>query len=514
MASGRANTPRRGAGLSAPAAAAKQEQLAQHRETLYQVAGAGALDPASQRARRRLDWVAPQAHRGRDEGRRRSEGDGEVRKLYAEARRGERENRALASLARARVGCEDAHRASRPGGRGHDPRLLRGLPGGPADGRTRGAVVHRTAVPGLADRWLGRRPAGSLGWSRARRRARSRAGTGWSCPTWRTSTRPNWTLVVHPAQRRHGLGRALLRHAAAPGGGARAFGAQRRRTPRRRRRGLRAFGGGGARAGGRAARHGRARDGRRAARPAARDRRAGGGGLLAGVVDRTRARGVPRAGGGAVRRAQRRPARSAHRAGGLGRAAGPRAGQRPAPALRAADLRGGGAARRYRGAGGANRGRGGSGRSGLGAPDAHRRDPQAPRAPARPAGEDRDGGVAAGGGAGAGTHPDLERGIQPVHDRGQRGARLHHPRPAGQLVAAGRGGGAGRAGAGGPGRRGRASRGRRTARWWRSRRWSGRTSCPGRGRWPRQPAARPRSAGRRPCRSGSRPPGTTPGPGW
>ncbi len=144
----------------------------------------------------------------------------------------------------------------------------------------------------------------------------------------------------------------------------------------------------------------------------------------------------------------------------------------------------------------------------------------APRAPARPAGQGGHGGVAEGGGAAAGTAPDLERPIEPVHDRGQRGARLHHPRAAGQLVEAGRGGSVGpgrcRGGAGRAGSwpaRTAASRGRPTARWWRSRRWSARGSCPGPARWPGRPAVRRRSAVRRPCRSGSHRPGTTPGPG-
>ena len=211
------------------------------------------------------------------------------------------------------------------------------------------------------------------------------------------------TLVVHPAQRRRGIGRALLKHAAtraaehgrsvlnAPtrlGGDGEAFARARGR---------------GARAGGRAAGDGHPRDGRRSAGPAARDRRREGLGVLAGVLDRAGARGVHRAGGGALRRAQRRSARPGDRARGLGRTAGPRARQRPAPALRAADLRGGGATRRHRGAGRPDRGRGGSGRSGLGAPDADRRDPGAPRAPARPAGQGGHGGVAQDGGAAAGT---------------------------------------------------------------------------------------------------------------
>jgi hypothetical protein len=47
MASGHANTRGEGAGLSAPAAAAKEEQLAQHREPLYQAGG---------RAFRNIEW--------------------------------------------------------------------------------------------------------------------------------------------------------------------------------------------------------------------------------------------------------------------------------------------------------------------------------------------------------------------------------------------------------------------------------------------------------------------------
>jgi len=116
-----------------------------------------------------------------------------------------------------------------------------------------------------------------------------------------------------------------------------------RGAPRQRRRGLRPFDGGGARAGGRAARDGRAHGGRGSAGTAPRGSRAEGRGLLAGVLDRAGARGVHRAGGGAVRRAQRRPARPGDRARGLGRAAGPGARQQPAPGLRPADLRDSGA---------------------------------------------------------------------------------------------------------------------------------------------------------------------------
>src|SRR5580704_2252167 len=71
----------------------------------------------------------------------------------------------------------------------------------------------------------------------------------------------NLDLVVHPAQRRQGLGRALLKHGA--GGRARTFGAQRPNPPGPRRRGLRARGRGGAGAGGRATGDGCTRDGRR-----------------------------------------------------------------------------------------------------------------------------------------------------------------------------------------------------------------------------------------------------------
>ena len=47
--------------------------------------------------------------------------------------------------------------------------------------------------------------------------------------------------MVHPAERRHGLGLALLRHAAGRARGARAFGAQRRRSRRFGGRGFRAI---------------------------------------------------------------------------------------------------------------------------------------------------------------------------------------------------------------------------------------------------------------------------------
>ena len=97
--------------------------------------------------------------------------------------------------------------------------------------------------------------------------------------------------MVHPAQRRRGLGRALLKHAVARaaehgrsvlncatrrGGDGEAFarsaGAESGLVDVQRVMDVRAIE-------------------RRAARPAARDGRAGGGGLLAGVVDRAGARG-------------------------------------------------------------------------------------------------------------------------------------------------------------------------------------------------------------------------------
>src|SRR5580704_7583480 len=116
-----------GAGLSAPAAAAKQEQLAQHQEhpTRASQRGAGAAEPPRARGRRRrLDCIfptdppqifptdPPQARRRSDEGPP-DEGsqtskeapvkwDGEVRKLFAEAR-SERDNRARAEYSVALV---------------------------------------------------------------------------------------------------------------------------------------------------------------------------------------------------------------------------------------------------------------------------------------------------------------------------------------------------------------------------------------------------------------------------
>ena len=83
--------------------------------------------------------------------------------------------------------------------------------------------------------------------------------------------------------------------------------------------------------------------------------------------------------------------------------------------------------------GGADRGLGGPGRPGLGAPAGHGRDQEAPRAPARHAAEDRDDGVPRHRRAAARADLDLERPGQRAHDRDQRGDRLRRLPAAGHL---------------------------------------------------------------------------------
>ena len=70
----------------------------------------------------------------------------------------------------------------------------------------------------------------------------------------------------------------------------------------------------------------------------------------------------------------------------------------------------------------------------LGIPAAHGRDPAAQGAPARAAREDRDAGPARLGRAAARVDPDRERRLQRAHDRGQRAARLQGGRAGLELL--------------------------------------------------------------------------------
>ena len=216
------------------------------------------------------------------------------------------------------VGCEDAHRATRSGGRGENRRLLRDMPGRPARRRTRGTVVHRTAVPWLADCGLGRRPAGSMA---GRRSGRGRrlvpAGTAGQGEPGPGQSGPRGAPGGTAAR----SGPHLAAARGGPSGRPWTFGGQRSRARWHRRRGFRSFGRGRTRACGRATRDGRGQAGRRNARPATRASRAGGCWLFAGVMERAGARGVYRAGPRALQRAQRRAPRPPHRTRGLGRTA-------------------------------------------------------------------------------------------------------------------------------------------------------------------------------------------------
>ena len=150
---------------------------------------------------------------------------------------------------------------------------------------------------------------------------------GWyrlELPERENQDRANLDLFVHPAERRRGLGTALLRHAAerAAGHGRSVLaGATRDGTP----------GAAFARSAGaepgvvevqRMLEIGKLADGslERLREQAERSAAA----LLGGGLDGTGTRGVHRAGGAGLRRAQRRPARRGGSAHVLGRAAGPR----------------------------------------------------------------------------------------------------------------------------------------------------------------------------------------------
>ena len=216
-------------------------------------------------------------------------------------------------------------------------------------------------------------------------------------------------LVVHPAERRRGLGLALLRHAAgraAAHGRAVLNGGARRRLPGR---GVRPLGGGQTRPGGGPARARHRQAGERAGSPACGGQPSGrrpGYSLVswAGPIPEEFLEQVAML-YNAMADAPRDP-EIAHEEWDAQRVREAR--QRPAPALRAARLHGGGATRRHRRAGGTERDRGGSGQPGLGVPDEHRRDQEASRAPARAPSEDRDDGAAGDHGAAAGADLDLE----------------------------------------------------------------------------------------------------------
>ncbi len=322
--------------------------------------------------------------------------------------------------------------------------------------------------------WLAAgRPGGSrrpvLGWYRL------------ELPERENQDRANLDLFVHPAERRRGLGTALLRHAAE-----------------------------------RAAEHGRSVLGPSApgtARPGLPSPAAAG--AEPGVVEVQRILDLaswPTAGwkGCASRPNGPRPATrwcpgpgrcpsssssGSHRSTTRSttprttRGKRPRSGMRSGsaktnarqPQLRQPRLHGCGRARggRIRGGGGADPGRSGSGRSRLGAPGDH--------GVTRPHRGHRLGLLVkvAMMDLLTAAEPQVERmstwngADKPVHDRGQRSARLHRPRarrrPRSRLE---RGGGA------------RLVAARPTARSWRSRRGTAPGSCRGRRRWPGRRAAR------------------------
>src|ERR1700733_6777423 len=196
------------------------------------------------------------------------------------------------------------------------------------------------------------------------------------------------TLTVHPARRRAGLGTALLRHAAER-----------------------------AAAAGRAILDGGGREG-------------GGGRLLAGALDRRHPRRPARPGSVAAQRDERRAHGPRRRGHGVDGGAGPRPHERPDRALPVPAVLAGGGARRQRRDGGADRGVGRPRHPRLGAPADHRGDQAAPRPPARHADQGGDDGLAGRGRARDAADRDLERRGQPVHDRGERGARLRGGGPA------------------------------------------------------------------------------------
>ena len=189
-------TPRgEGAGLSAPAAAAKEEQLAQHCESPYQLGAPGGT----------------RVHR-------RGGGGGILGGVTGPGR----------------VGCEDAYRASRPDRHREDPRVFRGPP-----------AAQRVDEP--EGPWFTERPFGgwlTVGWSGDPREvwlaADQGSAAGWyrlGLPSRENLDQAGLDLVVHPAERRRGLGLALLRHAAgraAAQGRAVLNGGARRGSPARR----------------------------------------------------------------------------------------------------------------------------------------------------------------------------------------------------------------------------------------------------------------------------------------
>ena len=207
--------------------------------------------------------------------------------------------------------------------------------------------------------WLATDQGSAVGWYRLELPARENADQA------------HLNIVVHPAARRRGLGRALLQHAA---GRAAAHGRTALNGGARDGSPGEAF----ARSAGakpglvdvqRVLDIGKLEKGKLARLRGPAERAAAGYSLVSWAG--TGARGVHRAGGGGVQRDGRRPQGPRDHPRGMGRPAGPRARQRPAPAIRDARLHGRGAARRHRRAGRADRDFGGSGRPRLGLPGVH-----------------------------------------------------------------------------------------------------------------------------------------------
>ena len=308
------------------------------------------------------------------------------------------------------VGCEDAHRAASAWAR-----RIRGRSARASRSSLAAERVDEPEGPWFTERpftgwmtvgWDGNPREAWLATDEAHGRGLVPAGAaGQGEP----ATRPTWHLVVHPADRRRGVGRALLRHAA-------------RRAA----------------AHGRTALSGGARDG------SAGEAFARSAGAKPGLVEVQRVLDLGKLETGSSPGCAARP--SGRRRGtrwcpGLGpvpeeyieQAATVFNAMNDAPRdpevsheewdaqrvrERVNDLRPQYGMRDYTVAArhdatgelaGADRGLGRSGRPWLGVPAVHGGDQAAPRAPARPAGEDRDDGTAADGGAAAGADRDLER---------------------------------------------------------------------------------------------------------
>jgi GNAT superfamily N-acetyltransferase len=172
MASARANTRGEGAGLSAPAAAAKQEQLAQHHRPLYQV---GVM--RARRGIRSAEYSVASPTTAR----------------LAVKMRIERADLADADTIRA---CFQvflaAQQVDEPDGPWFTERPFQGW-----------LTVGWGGDP--REVWVVSSPEGGsvVGWYRL------------ELPDLENLDQADLRLVVHPARRRHGLGRALLEHAAA-----------------------------------------------------------------------------------------------------------------------------------------------------------------------------------------------------------------------------------------------------------------------------------------------------------